>query len=76
MDARYAELDLTGCGLGQQEVNSFNHWSGSPCAYPIRDVRRRRRATPSMVRRGSTVRVRQECSKSRKTGLVAVPHAR
>jgi len=25
MHASYAELDLTGCGLGQQEVNSFNH---------------------------------------------------
>jgi len=25
MDAGYAELGLTGCGLGQQEVNSFNH---------------------------------------------------
>jgi len=25
LDAGYAELALTGCGLGQQEVNSFNH---------------------------------------------------
>jgi len=25
MDAGYAELDLSGSGLGQQEVNSFNH---------------------------------------------------
>ena len=24
-DASYAELDLSGCRLGQQEVNSFNH---------------------------------------------------
>jgi len=62
MDAGYAELDLTGCGLGQQEVNSFNP-GAARLARPQSETSGGAGGRP-MLRRGSTVRVRQGALRS------------